>query len=81
MKKGADCDDCRDRGTTGELPPRSEDEAEDEALPCTGMDFLGIREGCRIFWTSASLEAARILTRAFSSKGEGRIEAENGKGA
>ena len=75
-----DCEDCWDRGTTGVLPPRSTaDEAEEEALPCTSTDFLGIRGGCRVFWTRASLEAECILVRAVSSKGGGKSEAVDGK--
>ena len=77
-----DCKDCCDRETTGVLPPRSAaDEAEEEALPCTGADFLGIRGGCTVYWTRASLEAASILVRVVSSKGEGKSEAVDGKGA
>ena len=68
-----DCEDCCDQGTTGMLTPWSaEDEAAEEALPCTGADFLVIRGGCRVFWTRTSLEAAHILVRAVSSKVDGK---------
>ena len=41
------------RGTTGEVPPWSAEEADDEAaLTGPAKNFLAIFGGCRVFWTS-----------------------------
>ena len=57
-----------DRSTTGEVPPRSAEEADvDPARTSPTEDFQGIFGGCRVFWTRASFDAARILSGAESS--------------
>ena len=71
-----------DCGTTGEVPPWSAEEADDEAaLTGANEDFLGILGGCRVFWTRASFNATHILSRADSNKGVGNKPADEGKAA
>ena len=62
--------------------PQSAEEANDDAaLTVPAEDFRGIFGGCKVRWTRVSFEAARILARAESSKGEGNRPADEGKSA
>ena len=66
----------------GEAPPWSAEADEEEpALDGLAEDFQGIFGGCSVRWTRASFEAARILVRAESNKGDGKIPGDEGRSA
>ena len=71
-----------DRSTMGEAPPWSAEEADVKlARISPAKDFWGIFRGCKVLWTRASFDAACILSRAKSSKAEGKRPADEGSAA
>ena len=63
-------------------PPRSAEEADVKpARTGPAEDFRGIFSGCKIFWTRELFDAICILSRAESSKAEGKRPTDEGSAA